>query len=90
MTLFLSLQPSSYEGFVKTTLAAIKLLTNLGFVIHRQRLQSVKLGYIVFSFPAIRYGECHDRGIEHDKIIALKTAKGNFDVRTHLSSRAVR
>ena len=43
MTLFLSLQPSSYEGFVKTTLAAIKLLTNLGFVIHRQRLQFVNL-----------------------------------------------
>ena len=48
------------------------------------------VGYLVSSFPAIRYSECHYRAIEHDKIIALKTAKSNFDSHMHLSPRAVR
>ena len=30
--------------------------------------------HLVFSFPAIRYGECHYRAIEHDQITELKTA----------------
>lgn len=47
------------------------------------------IGYLVSSFPAVRYGECHYRAIEHDKIIASKTAKGNFDSHMHLSPRAV-
>jgi hypothetical protein len=36
-------------------------------------------GLLVSSFPAVRYGECHYRVIEQDKIEALKIAKGNFD-----------
>ena len=31
------------------------------------------------SLHAVKYGECHYRTLEQDKIIALKTAKGNFD-----------
>ena len=130
---------TSYEGCAKTILAAIKLLTSLGFVIHvdksvfypqkqivflgfeinsvtmkitltREKIAKITtriaellasptptirevaqvVGYLVSSFPAIRYGECHYRAIEHDKIIALKTAKGNFDSHMHLSPRAVR
>jgi uncharacterized protein (UPF0297 family) len=30
------------------------------------------VGYLVSSFPAVRYGECHYRAIERDKILALK------------------
>ena len=37
------------------------------------------IGYLVSSFPAVRYGECHYRAIERDKILALKTARDNFD-----------
>ena len=34
---------------------------------------------LVSSLHAVKYGECHYRTLEQDKIIALKTAKGNFD-----------
>eukprot|EP00794_Sanderia_malayensis_P016482 gene16482-18121_t len=46
------------------------------------------IGYIVSSLPAVRYGQCHYRSIEKDKINALKEAKGNFDAQMYLSSKA--
>ena len=33
------------------------------------------IGYLVSSFPAVRYGECHYRAIERDKILALKIVR---------------
>ena len=47
------------------------------------------IGLLVSSLPAVRYGECHYRALEQDKIIALKTAKGNFDRPMLLSSRSI-
>ena len=47
------------------------------------------IGYLVSSFPAVRYGECHYRAIERDKILALKIARGNFDGHMQLSNRAI-
>ena len=46
------------------------------------------IGYIVSSLPAVRYGQCHYRSIEMDKINALKQAKGNFDAQMYLSFQA--
>ena len=45
------------------------------------------IGYIVSSLPAVKYGKCHYRTIENDKIAALKQA--NFDVTMCLSNSAV-
>jgi uncharacterized protein (UPF0297 family) len=33
------------------------------------------IGYLVSSFPAVRYGECHYRAIERDKILELKIVR---------------
>ena len=47
------------------------------------------IGYIVSSLPAVKYGKCHHRAIENNKISsALKEAKGNFDS-TIISTSAV-
>ena len=46
------------------------------------------IGYIISSLPAVKYGKCHYRAIEHDKISALKDPKGNFDSTTFLSPPA--
>ena len=43
------------------------------------------IGYLVSSFPAVKYGKCHYRAIENDKIVSLKFAKGNFDSKMTLS-----
>ena len=51
------------------------------------------IGYIVSSLPAVKYGKCHYRAIENNKISALKEAKGNFDstiVLINFCSRRVR
>ena len=47
------------------------------------------IGYIVSSLPAVKYGKCHYRAVENDKIFALKEAKGNFDSTMCLSTSAV-
>ncbi len=47
------------------------------------------IGYIVSSLPAVQYGQCHYRAIEHDKIVALKNSKGDFDALMCLSAPAV-
>ena len=47
------------------------------------------IGLLVSSFPAVRYGECHYRVIEQDKIEALKITKGNFDKYMQLSTRSI-
>ena len=47
------------------------------------------IGLLVSSFSAVRYGECHYCALEQEKNNALKTAKGNFDKFTQLSSRSV-
>jgi hypothetical protein len=47
------------------------------------------IGYLVSSFPVVRYGECHYRAIERDKILALKIARGNFVGHMQLSNRAI-
>ena len=46
------------------------------------------IGYIISSLPAVQYGQCHYRAIEHDKITALKNSKGNFDSHICLSNSA--
>ena len=38
------------------------------------------LGNIVFSFEAVPNGNLYYRNIEQQKIEALKTSKGNFDI----------
>ena len=47
------------------------------------------IGYIVSSLPAVKYGKCHYRAIENNKISALKEVKGNFDSTMCLSTSAV-
>ena len=46
------------------------------------------IGYLVSSFPAVKYGKSHYRAIENDKIVSLKFAKGNFDSKMTLSLEA--
>ena len=43
------------------------------------------LGLMVASFSAVEYGPLHYRCIEKEKILALKQAKGNFDICMQLS-----
>ena len=47
------------------------------------------IGLLVSSLPAVRCGECHYRALDQDKILRLKTAKGNFDSPMPLSSRSI-
>ena len=47
------------------------------------------IGYIVSNLPAVKYGKCHYRAIENNKISALKEVKGNFDPTMCLSTSAV-
>ena len=46
------------------------------------------IGFIVSCFPAVPLGKLHYRGLEHDKIQALKFSRGNFDASMELSSLA--
>ena len=47
------------------------------------------IGLLVSSLPTVRCGECHYRALEQDKILPLKTAKGNVDSPMPLSSRSI-
>ena len=46
------------------------------------------IGKIVSSFPGTNYGPLYYRHLEHDKTIALKQNKGNFDGNMTLSTSA--
>jgi hypothetical protein len=46
------------------------------------------IGKIVASFPGVMYGPLYYRALEHDKSLALKKAKGNFDATMSLSQAA--
>jgi hypothetical protein len=46
------------------------------------------IGRIVASFPGVMYGPLYYRALEHDKSLALKKAKGNFDATMSLSQAA--
>ncbi len=46
------------------------------------------IGKIVASFPGVMYGPLYYRALEHDKSLALKKAKGNFDATMSLSQEA--
>ncbi len=46
------------------------------------------IGKIVVSFPGVMYGPLYYRALEHDKSLALKKAKGNFDATMSLSQAA--
>ena len=56
---------------------------------HTIREVAQVIDLLVSSLPAVRYGECHYRALEQDKIIALKTTKGNFDNPMPLSSLSI-
>ena len=47
------------------------------------------LGNIVSSFKAVPNGKLYYRNIEQEKIEALKTSKGNFDIKIRLSSASL-
>ena len=47
------------------------------------------IGNLVASFPAVPYGQLHYRKLEHNKIIALKRNKGNFDAPIQLSDDSI-
>lgn len=47
------------------------------------------IGHLISSLPAVKYGKCHYRTIENDKILALKQAKGDFDSPMSLSDASV-
>ena len=44
------------------------------------------IGYMVSSFPAVKYSKCHYSALENDNIEALKASKGNFDYPMCLST----
>ena len=46
------------------------------------------IGYLLSSFPAVKYGKSHYRAIENDKSVSLTFAKGNFDSKMTLSLEA--
>ena len=60
------------DKIVKITSHISKLLDSSSPTI---REVAREIGYIVSSLPAVQYGQCHYRTIEHDKIVALKTLK---------------
>ena len=47
------------------------------------------LGMLVSSFPGVQYGPLFYRSLEYDKIMALKTAKGNYEKSMTLSDSAI-
>ena len=47
------------------------------------------IGCMVSRFPAVKYGKCHYRALENDKIEALKASKGCFNTTMCLSTLAV-
>ena len=50
------------------------------------RKVSQLLAKFIGSFPAMQYVQLHYRALERDKIMSLKTAKGNFSKKMSKSS----
>ena len=77
--------PSCPRPFTNITNCISKLLA-----IPRPSIRQVVqvIGYLVSSFPAVKYGKSHYRAIENDKIVSLKFANGNFDSKMTLSLEA--
>ena len=91
-SVFVPQQQATFVGFrinsltMKITLTPEKV-NKITTFIFREVAQAI--GYIVSSLPAVKYGKCHYRAIENNKISALKEANGNFDSTMCLSTSAV-
>ena len=90
---FLGFELNSATMKIKLTNEKITKMSRISYILNSERytIREVAqiIGHLVSSFPAVRYGECHYRVIEHDKIEALKIAKGNFDKYMQLSTRSI-
>ena len=45
------------------------------------------IGYLISSFPGVKFGALYYRYLEMDKIKALKQSKGNFDALMSVSKK---
>ena len=132
------LQGSTYQRCIINVIDSIKMLDELGLVIHPEKsvlipqqkitflgfvIDSIKMlvrltedtirktkvllcaihnshsikicdiariiGYLISSFPGVKYGALYYRYLEMDKIKVLKQSKGNFDALMSVSKKGV-
>ena len=57
-------------------------------IVYTIREVATVLGILVLSFPGVMHGPLHYRGLEHNKKIALKMNRGDYDRTMSLSSSA--
>ena len=94
MITFLGFILDSIQMLVRPTLEkAQKLKTTCEKLLTKPELTVQELaeaiGIIVSNFPGVEFGPLFYRGLERDKICALKQSKGNFSSKLQLSSAAI-
>ena len=73
---------------VEKIMSACALLLNKSNRVSIREVSRV-IGLLVSSFPGVMFGPLYYRALEHDKIIALKLCRGNFDSYMRLSLSAI-